>query len=444
MRDRLRQLLPQSRFWRRLTALAGATALGQGVMVLAMPLLTRIYTPGDYGAFVVFMMTVALLNFAMGLRYEAAIPLCGDDEDAATVSHLVILIALLLGLALVPTLALAGGWLAGLLGLAERAAILWWLPLAFVLEGVCLALNGWSLYRGLMRVLALTKIAQWTTIAGTQVVLGLLSTGNPHALLAGFVLGQVAAALPIVLHLTPAQRRLFLHIRGRRMALLGRRFRRFPLFGSWAMLLSNAAVLLPPILATAVFGLRAGGLYGLAQRALGIPVRFVGVSAAQVYTAEIARLGQGNRSEIAVLFTQTVRRLFFLGALYLGTLAIAGPWLFAIVFGEAWRESGVLARLLAPMYLVQFVYQPIQYTMQFFERQDLILLVNGYSLLVVVISFWLGGRGLLGMHATILTMSLGLTLSYLVSFLLARRLVLGRLPAGRADAAEADHRSTEG
>jgi O-antigen/teichoic acid export membrane protein len=42
------------------------------------------------------------------------------------------------------------------------------------------------------------------------------------------------------------------------------------------------------------------------------------------------------------------------------------------VFGEVWRESGVLARLLMPMYLAGFVYQPIQYTMQFFERQDLI------------------------------------------------------------------------
>jgi O-antigen/teichoic acid export membrane protein len=117
MRDRLHRLLPQSRFWRRLTALAGATALGQGVMVLAMPLLTRIYIPEDFGAFVVFMMTVALLNFAMGLRYEAAIPLCDSDKDAATVSQLVIVIAILLGLALVPTLTFAGGWIAGLVGL---------------------------------------------------------------------------------------------------------------------------------------------------------------------------------------------------------------------------------------------------------------------------------------------------------------------------------------
>jgi uncharacterized membrane protein SpoIIM required for sporulation len=61
-------------------------------------------------------------------------------------------------------------------------------------------------------------------------------------------------------------------------------------------------------------------------------------------------------------------------------------------------------------------------------------MVNAYSLLVVMASFWIASQGLLEMQATILAMSAGLTLSYLVSFLLARQLVLGRLQPGRPDA----------
>jgi preprotein translocase subunit SecY len=49
-----------------------------------------------------------------------------------------------------------------------------------------------------------------------------------------------------------------------------------------------------------------------------------------VYTAEIAQLGHGNRATIAKLFMETVRRLFFLGAVYLGLLALVGPWLFTM------------------------------------------------------------------------------------------------------------------
>jgi O-antigen/teichoic acid export membrane protein len=430
-RDRLHRLLPQSRFWRRLTALAGATALGQAVMVAAMPLLTRLYAPADFGASVVFIMLLALMNFAMGLRYEAAIPLCETDDDAAVVTQLVMVIALLLGFGLVLLLALADGAIADLLNLADHVRLLWWLPLVFFLEGVFLAFHGWALYQGVMRALALSRIAQWVTIAAAQVLLGFASDGNPHALIIGYLMGQIAAVLVIVAHLSAEQRALFSALHGRRMRALAQRFKRFPLYGSWAMLLNSAAVLLPPILASAVFGLAAGGHYGLAQRTVGIPVRFLGISAAQVYTAEISRLGYHDRAEIARLFNDTVRRLFLIGAAYLVVLAIVGPWLFTIVFGEAWRESGVIARLLVPMYLASFVYQPVQYTLQYFERQDLILIVNGYSLMVVIGLFWAANHGLLEMRTTILAMSIGLTFSYLISFYLARQLVLGRLPAGR-------------
>ena len=52
MRGLIERIFFASRFGRRLTMLASSTVLGQLAVILAAPLLTRLYTPADYGAFV--------------------------------------------------------------------------------------------------------------------------------------------------------------------------------------------------------------------------------------------------------------------------------------------------------------------------------------------------------------------------------------------------------
>lgn len=51
---RLKALLPRSSFARNVAVLAGGTAVGQAIVVLASPILTRLYTPEDFGVLAVY------------------------------------------------------------------------------------------------------------------------------------------------------------------------------------------------------------------------------------------------------------------------------------------------------------------------------------------------------------------------------------------------------
>lgn len=432
MRKLAARLLPRGRLVRRFVMLSGTAALGQALMVLATPLLTRLYAPDDFGSVAVLIMLAGILTFAAGWRYDAAIPLAREEEDALALVRLVVGLAAIGALLVAVLLFAAQAPLARLLGLTD-GTVLWWLPVLFFLNGVFLAFNGWALHADAMRDLAFSKAMQWAVVAGAQVGLGFASSGNPHALAAGFALGQLASVAPMFVHLGAGRWRRLLRPAPRRMIRQAARYRRFPLFGSWALLLNNAAVLLPLPLVSAVFGAGMAGQYGVAQRVTGVPIRFVGIAVSQVYTAEIAPLAQADRARLAALFDETVRRLLVLGMLYLGAVALFGPALFALVFGEAWREGGVIARLLAPMYLMMFLNQPIQYTLQFFERQDLALITNGGSLAIVLACFLAAQQGLLDQWTTILLMSLGLGCSYAGSFVFAWLLIHGRLAPGRGD-----------
>ena len=72
--------LPAAGFARSTMTLASGTAIAQLLLVLAMPVLTRLYTPADYGALAVYSSTLTVLLVLASLRYEVAIPLPENER----------------------------------------------------------------------------------------------------------------------------------------------------------------------------------------------------------------------------------------------------------------------------------------------------------------------------------------------------------------------------
>ena len=97
--DTARRLLPKNHFARSVGILAGGTAAGQAIIVAASPILTRLYTPEDFGVLAVYASLLSILGVVASLRYELAIPLPESDEEAANVT--VLSLVVVLGMALV-------------------------------------------------------------------------------------------------------------------------------------------------------------------------------------------------------------------------------------------------------------------------------------------------------------------------------------------------------
>lgn len=422
------RFLPDNPFMRRLMLLASSTAAAQAVLILVSPILTRLYGPEDFGYFTVFTTLLGIFGTAACLRYEAAVPICRNDGTAALVVRAAVLAGLAMALLLALVLWLAGGAINAWLELPEGSLLLWWLPVGVAASGVFFALDGWALKQGTMRVLALSKLWQSTGQAALQLGLWVL---GPAGLVAGYILGYVAGLVPILRHMPPGKRRLFRGLRARRTAAMAWRYRRFPFLGTGAIMLNSTTRLLPALLLAVLYGPVVAGWYGLAQRVVGIPIRLIGIAASQVYTAESASLQPHQYGRLYPLFMATAVRLALLGTAWLGGLALAGPWVFALVFGSEWWESGELVRLLFPMYLAMFVMVPIAHTLNLFERQDLVLALDLFSAAVLAGSFAAGWWWELGYGLTVGLYSAGMAISYSVYFLLARRLLRA---AGHPDA----------
>src|SRR5690606_40130625 len=93
---RLGALLPRNHFARGVSVLVGGAAGSQLLMLLAAPLLTRLYTPEDFGLLAICVGVLAMFGAIASFRYEGAITLPEDNVEAANVAALCLVTVLLM------------------------------------------------------------------------------------------------------------------------------------------------------------------------------------------------------------------------------------------------------------------------------------------------------------------------------------------------------------
>lgn len=370
-------------FVRNVAVLAGGAALGQGLAVLASPLLTRLYTPVSFGVLAAYTSIFSILVVVASLRYEQAIPLPEDDETAANL--LVLSLGIVLGVSALAGLAV---WLGGeqIARWANTPALrpyLWLLPLGLLGAGVYLVFNYWAVRKQAFGRIAQTKLSQSVGMVVTQVGLGLLKL-DPAGLLVGDVVGRVSGSGSLTVLSWRQDGGLLKRVSARGLRRAASRYRRFPLLSSGSVLLNTAGLQLPPLLMVAFYGPQIGGWFALGQRVIGVPMALVGQAVAQVYLREASRLALESSGTLYRLFFKTAQRLLLVGGVPIAVLAAIGPWLFALVFGENWHEAGMYVQLLTAMFVAQFVVVPLSPTLNVLERQDLQLVWDAARLVLVV------------------------------------------------------------
>ncbi|MCS5582709.1 MAG: oligosaccharide flippase family protein, partial [Pseudomonadales bacterium] len=130
------QRVPKSRFVRSVSILAGGTAAGQLIVIAASPILTRLYSPEDFGMLAVYGGVLGILGVIASLRYQLAIPLPDTDREALHIVALSLLIVGLMTGIVWLAVVLAGQEFVALLNTPELAEYLWLLPVGLFLVGV--------------------------------------------------------------------------------------------------------------------------------------------------------------------------------------------------------------------------------------------------------------------------------------------------------------------
>ena len=82
----------KSEYSQNVLILMMGTTLSQAIPVVITPILTRIYTPEDFGIYAIFVAIITILGSIVSGRYELAILLPERDDDAINIFALGLLI----------------------------------------------------------------------------------------------------------------------------------------------------------------------------------------------------------------------------------------------------------------------------------------------------------------------------------------------------------------
>jgi hypothetical protein len=171
----------------------GATALGQGALVLAAPVLARLYDPRAFGLLSVYAAVLSVLVACSSLRYDLAIPIAVDPVEAIHLLGLSVLIACAASIVVALVVLVWGPPRAAMLGVPALAEFLWILPLALFVASVAQAVASWAVYRRTFPALGRMRAMQGLAQAVCQVALGFARVG-PIGLIVGDVAGRVVGA----------------------------------------------------------------------------------------------------------------------------------------------------------------------------------------------------------------------------------------------------------
>jgi len=387
---------------RQVLGLGSGVILAHLITLAVSPIITRIYTPEEFGLFALFNSLVVILSLVATGAYEFSIVLPEKDRSARSLFRLSLITTLTFTLLCYLALFFAAPHLSGITTLSIPFLML--IPVGVLFHSGMNIFTYWFTRREYFDEFAKAKISMASGTGLFQVLIGLAGF-TATGLLIGYIAGRISSVFSMFWQKADEVKSLFRTWSRENMKSVGRLYSDHPKFVLLSSLLSMAAIELPVFLITALFGNQELGFYGLAFRVLMAPVTLVSMSVGHVYFQKFsARKNSGQSLSPYLLKMWGV--LFAIGILPFMLLYLFSEPLFAFIFGTDWIDAGTVASILSPMLLFTFITNPTSKSLLVLDKQKvmplfsagsfvirLTALLTGYYFFDFFIALWLMAGG---------------------------------------------------
>jgi len=410
--------------FRGMLTLALGSGIGKLIGVAAIPVLTRLYTPEDFGVLTVFSALVAILVPLVTLQYVLALPL--PRHNGVAINLLSLSFLLILGLTSVLTVAF---WSLGtplLMAFSmEMLVPWWWLIVLGVLATACYEmLTMWATRRRAYKIIAQTSVAQSTAGALLKISLGLAGYQSA-GLLAGQIVAQAGGTIALLRGFLGEIKLNCRRISLGRMQKVAWGYRGFPLWRVPSQLLMIFSMQAPMLFIAAQYDARTTGQFGVAMMALAIPINLLGQSAGKALYGEASAIIKERPNDVAFMAIEVQKRLFLTAIIPALCLYFFGEMVFVAFLGEEWQKAGSFASVLSIAMTFQFASAPLVQLANLLAKQGAFFLISSLRVLGLVLVFWFSSVKSLQVDLTVIVYSLFMAFFYVgVSVFILRSLGL--------------------
>ncbi len=414
IRDNIREVV-SSEFYRNIAGLFSGIFFARLIPAFFALAIARLYAPGDFGIFVLFLSIASLLSILSTGGYERALLLAETTEEKQHIFRFSLKTNFIINAL---TLVVLGIYIA-----ASRKSDLCGILMLLMIPVFSFFFGGLQLIRNILisnkmfKELSLLEVIRALAAGGLQTLLFILpGTG----LFIGIVLAQMVTFVIYFVRLPETSSFRFGSYHQRELDL-ARRYIDFPRYSVPSELFNYLSSQLPVFLIKPFFGGTMLGLYSFPHRYLSIPVQLTSISIGSVYVQKAQSLKK-SPDELSKVTYELFTRQFMLAILPFTVLALWGNDIFRFAFGSEWAFSGTLGQLMAPWLFAVFIGSPLSSILVVMEKQKVSLIFNVVMLLFRALALTAGGLFLKDITLTVALYSLAGFVSFALLTLYSLRL----------------------
>jgi O-antigen/teichoic acid export membrane protein len=355
------------------TLISGATFV-QIVAILIYLILSRIYTPEDFGVFGLYLSIVSITGIISTGKYEMAIMLPKQDKDAMNLLKLIGLISVTFSVFLLFPVIFLNGFISKILGNKDISVWLYFIPLSTLLVGLFQGLKVYSNRFKEYRIITAANVGQSLTNSAGKLAIGPVFPG-PAGLVVGSVLGELAGAAIFLGRFLKRKKGEFGLMEWKRIASLSKEYNLFPRFNMIQSVINNFSGSLPIFIFSSYFTPAITGLFTMGYSIIYRPVN---MAASAFYQVLAQRIIEKNNQGVR-LYPDIKKFLY--GLLKLVTIpfllvALFAPAIFRVALGEEWEEAGRYTQIIIPWFFTTCLAMPLSFIPDMFRRQKKAMILD--------------------------------------------------------------------
>jgi len=381
----LKKINDKGSFTRNVSITSTWNILGILTQFILSPIITRLYTPAQYGGFALYNTIIINVVLISSLRYSEAIVITDSPEKRNNVVSLAFILAAITTSLSALAVFLFQTPIQELIGSTWPFHYIYIIPVAILLGAaleILVTLNVWRrkffgnglagfLTNGLSRSFTILY-----ALAFEARVMGLVS-GD----LVGKVVG-ITSILASFRRLKQGVVSFYKSVTFNGMRVVAKQYRHFPLYTLPTNLLILFSGHLPIYFFQIKFTSGVVGAYALSSSLLEMINRLIPYSLAGVFFPKAMDLKNVSDEHLMEKLYKLYRAVFLLSIGIFTILGLFSKYLFPLVFGDSWATAGIYMGLLSLYYSFHFVAISISDVYKVINRQRFLLVATIFSVLI--------------------------------------------------------------
>ncbi|HCH6649326.1 TPA: type 8 capsular polysaccharide synthesis protein Cap8K [Staphylococcus aureus] len=353
-----------------------SSGIAQVILIITTPIITRLYSPTEFGEFTIFSNIAMILIPIINARYDLLIVNTKNDRSANILSQISFFISLLILLILIPIFAISA-----------------WLYPNFILDFIFIIImlflvsltNIFTNYLNKERkykVLSLINVFRAGSMALLQIIFGLLALGS-LGLIIGFSLSYIAG---ITLGYKTFKKHFNIVRDKEETKALFLENKNQLVYSTPSILLNSLSFSVVVFFIGILYTNTEVGIYGMAIRVLGIPVTIISLGLSKIFMqqANDYYIEHGNFRNLLLKFSFI---LVIVSIILYVPLYLFSEELVNILLGHSWVDAITVIKIVIPLFVIRLIVSTVSLSVIVLQKQQLELILQALFLIGTTATF---------------------------------------------------------